>query len=410
MTEFSRRRALALGSAALTGTLSGCQHDSIPFLGASVPPLEAGWLSIRESGDAAFVLEFDGDVVTTIERAPMSKRDVLNVAAEKDVEMTFEPVDVEGAPGDSDSVLEGRIRAFADTETWPIGTWFSTTKVTYTKSLPEKGHAPLHVRFPDGGGFTLPKAHERATRYHEGEGSPLFGYGDDAPRRTFPHVQYLARSDLAAIRAAAEYRFRTVKRLHDYYDIDWYQRRAMEDIREGVSELVGELGKAGVESIVTSPLPSAVTAPLDVKGMSDALQSDLPKLQSGLDSLERGLNASVNESWMADFRGEADGKRGFVHLGKLAQEEWAYRNPKLTTTNENEAFVDAFQRYKSVIEEQRAITRRLRSPDSVFSTVQPFGGEYWRHLYDLAHRLVREFDQQLAATSDVLTQMQNAFE
>lgn len=405
--DFSRRHVLGLGSGALACSLAGCQHESIPFVGGSVPPLEAAWLSVRESGNAAFALEFDGDVITALERAPISKGDLLNMAAENEVEMTFESVDIEGVSQDSDRVLDGRIRKFSDTKSWPIGTWFSTSKITYTKTLPEKGRAPLHVRFPDGGGFTLPDAHERSTTYYDDEDASLFAYGDAVPKRTFPHVTYLAHPDLTAVRAAAEYRFRVVKRLHDYYDIGWYQERAMEDIRSGVSELVAKLGKAGVESLITSPLPSGVTAPLEVKGVNDALQSDLPKLQSGLDSLERGLNASVNESWMADFRGTTDGKRGFLHLGTLGQAEWSYRNPRLATANDNDAFVEAFRQYQSLVDKQREITSRLRSSESIFSTVQPFGGEYWQHLYDLAHQLVRKFDRQLAATSKVLTEIQN---
>lgn len=411
----ARRREVLVG---LSAALAGCSHDAVPLLSADPPPLVGAWFEVTATGDGEFLLAFDGDVQSLLDRAPFDESDLVDVADDEGVDLSFEPVDVavpdgqapgEGALADERTV-QGRITGFARTLDWPVHTWYSTKKVTYEKELPEEADAPLYLRFPNGYQYELPADHGDAAGYGDGEG--LFSYGGSAPERTFPTVQHYAHPDLLAMRLAAEYRFTAISESYRLFTWGHYEGRMYEAAREGVSELMATLGEAAVESVVTSPLPGDLTAPLDVMDVHDALQADLPKLEGALESIEQASEASVNNSWMADITpdsgAEEDPERdGLGQLAMDARREFEYRNPTVATTNDNDAFIDAVEAYERLVADQRAIPSRLLSPDSVFTSVGTFGIEYWDRLHDYGRTLLRESDRLLREEAATLEQLKD---
>lgn len=411
------RRELVTG---LSVSLAGCSHERIPFVSVEPPPLIGAWFEVTESGAGEFLLLFDGDIQSLLERAPFGRSDVVDVADEKDVDLRFEPVDVSvpenQLPADTTEVtaektIQGRIDDFAKTLEWPVHRWYSTKKVVYEKELPEGATAPMYIQFPNGYQYELPAAHQKAKR-HTDATEPLFAYGESHVERTFPKIKHYSHPDLVAMRLAAEYRFRVVSESFQLFKWSHYEGQMYEAAREGVAEVMSKLGEAAIEEVVTAPIPGTVTAPLDVKGVHDAVQTDLPKLERALDTIERAAQASVNEAWMQDLTPSTsttanDDKEGLGQLALYSREAAEFRNPKVTTTNDSDQFVAAVEAYEQLLADQRAITSRLRSPDSTFVTVRSFGGAYWRRLHSYAETLVREFDRMLREEEAMLRELES---
>lgn len=425
------RRELVAGLAAAT---AGCSHERVPFLSAEVPPLAGAWLEVAEDRSSEFVLLFDGDVETLLGRAPVSREDLVDVSDEKDVDLTFGPVDIEvpdaqlpGAVAEvrDDNTVTGRIDDFAITNDWPVHTWYSTIRVYYAEELPEEARAPLYISFPDGYQYELPADHETVKQRYDESG--LFDYepaeggstiptrsATDVepldPERTFPSVQHYSHPDLVGMRLAAEYRYRAIEQSYDLFTWEYYEDQMEEAIRDAVTELMGELGRAAVEQVVLSPVPHSLSAASDVKSAHDALQADLPALENALNSMDTAAVASVNQDWMQDLAPRKnngdDDKDGLFRLAKLAEREFEYRNPTLTTTNENEAFVDALEAYRSLIANQRAITARLLDQESMFMSTRGVGDEFER-LHEYARTLLWESDRLLRAGEKALRELES---
>jgi hypothetical protein len=422
-----RRRWLTTVGVGLSAGLAGCSLPGVGGIGgAALPKLTGAWLSIDKSGSGKFVFTFDGDIQSALDTAGVSRENVVDIAAEKGLDLRFEPVTIDRRAELSDEpvsepqrLLQGEITDFADVTSVVGRNRYATHRVTYEKEVadpptqtttagectqyarpqgvPSRPAVPFWVLFPDGGRYLFPRAQEIATSATAVSAPTLdnspFNYGNRPTNRTFPFIIHYDNPQLVAMRTAAQYRAGLVRSVYRFYNFEYYECQAYEQVRTAMAAIVKRLGKEGVSAIITAPLPTALTGPLDVKGFHDAFTDEYPKLQEALSSLEELGIAAVNNAWLGELTpGPVGGAetRGLEYLHLAAVVEAGLVNLGLAASRDANEFEQRLATYDRLLREQSSALDGLLAPDSTFRSVGTFGNRYWERLHQSAVTLLRE--------------------
>lgn len=436
------RRQLLNGITATAGVtaLAGCNiPDVLGDNKVSLPPFISGWSKIQKSGDAKVVLQFDGDIVNKIASIPIPVSELIRLVTGYDVPVERQSVDIEETENLPDSeTVEGVIQEAAFVESWPDASFYKIPRavIPEEKTITAAGQdlivelpaddPTLYIAFPSGYKYTLPDMHDDVSRQPiidvQRESGGLFDYDENPKHHTLPTVAHYDKPDAVWMRAASEYRFKWLRKMSTFYDTDYYVENQFTRIREAAQAISEDLAESAIESVLTSPLPTTVTAPLDIKGINDAVTNDYSEFEQALESISTigSLFTENHQRWMNPLvytdteqennQSSPEKDQDMITLGQLARNEYRVMNPLLVSSPDQDLFRSNLSRYRSILEEQQNILNYLLF-DSSFNPAREFenADPYWENLHTLAATFLREAKNMIDEEISMIDSIESRF-
>lgn len=428
----SSRRSLlgTLGVAGATG-VAGC---SLPgSSGVAFPRLTQAWVAVDEDGSGAVILAFDGDVQSAIGALGGDREDIVRVAGDKGLDVSFEEVRIDRRSQILDDpitanerLIQARIEDFASVSSVAGRNRYATHRISYERSIdtstqtttsgssvdrrcrkhvlpqgiPSQPHVPFRVLFPDGAHYVFPLAgtfaRSAASASRTALSSSPFEYNGLPEERTFPSIVHYHSPQLVTLRILAQYRAAVIRAVYRLYNFEYYECQTYAQLTDAVRGIVRRLGEQGVEALVPTPVPSSVDLALDVRDVQQALTDEYSQLERALDRLSELAIASVNETWLGQLAtGALDPRdeRGFEYLHFAAISEAYLLNPGVAASRRATDFAARLRAYQTLLDGQRAVVERLVQHGGELRSVNVFGNGYWENLHRSAVTLLRQWSR-----------------
>jgi hypothetical protein len=413
----SRRAFLTAASVSSVG-LAGCPWPSGEA--TTLPALTEGWADIRRDGSVGLVLRFDDDIQSVFKAPGVSEGNLISKASREGYSVSFRPANVPGTENLPDNqTVEAVVEDMVEVKSWPGGTQyvvengFMLKKRAFeiefegqTVSVKFPTNYPIyHVLFPQGYQYLLPKdqwnANSTAT---DREFSGLFDYENYPLKRTIPKVTHYDTSIGAEMRAYDEYRYRNLHHIikSNIYNPNWYQQRALSDIRKAISSIIKQLGRETLENIIITGLPQVLqkySVIEDTDSIQDTITKNYTEVRSALSSLETWSEALLNEFWISEIN------KRLPPLRNRAKEDYQILNPLWTSAPSRKLAKQRLRCYLNSLNEQIKTINGYFEVDGLksFRTAT----SYWRRLREAIESLLKQFRENISKRKNNMAKLYN---